>query len=370
MDIQKLLEPISSESTCGESLQYSNLYDEIREAKREDDQRLPQGVWQTELKKADWKKVINTCEDVLKTRSKDLQIAVWLAEAYTATSGWEGMYRGLQLVNSLCLNYWDELFPTVEDDAEYRMAIVASLIQKLSDMSLLIPISNPPEGLKNKYSLSRWLEARYASQKQNNMNIFNELKESLDATEDIFFINTEHVLQQILFLVREFDRYLSERTSNESPSFHNLLNYISDANGIINNVISERGLKHWDMNDESYVFEESIATDEIHEEIQAEESEEVQNNTADNDPLSKATLEQAFAALHQIAAFIERSDPQSPVATLLNIALYIKDSTFTELMMMRTKDGEPFVLCISKLCSIFENDQQKSFDKSIFDDEK
>lgn len=371
MDIQQLLSPISDEAVCGVRLKYSTTYDEIREAKREDDQRLPQGVWQTEFKKADWKKVINICENVLKTQSKDLQIAAWLAEAYTATNGWDGMYQGVKLVQLLCSKFWDGVFPTLQDDAEYRMAIIASLIQKLSDMSLLIHITDPSDGVQKSRSLSNWVEARYVSQRQNNMNVFNELNESVDATDHMFFINTEHIVQKISVLIKEFDSYLSCQMNNESPSFHLLQNYISDVIGIIGNIIAERGLKRWDINDESYVLEkEQLQDDYISEDATNTDENVTQENTKSDDPLSKATLEQAFAALHQISAFIERNDPQSPVATLLNIALYIKDSSFTELMMMKTKDGEPLVLCISKLCSIFEGSQQKSFDKSIFDDAK
>src|ERR1700722_6866094 len=70
-DIEKLLSPISAEHPAGESLRYDGTYDKVRDARREDDASLPQGVWKTELRKADWHVVESLCTEALETRSKD-----------------------------------------------------------------------------------------------------------------------------------------------------------------------------------------------------------------------------------------------------------------------------------------------------------
>src|SRR5205085_2362578 len=54
IDIGELLEPISAERPVGESLRYEGTYDRIQEARREDDQRLSQGIYRTHPKQADW----------------------------------------------------------------------------------------------------------------------------------------------------------------------------------------------------------------------------------------------------------------------------------------------------------------------------
>ena len=74
IDIDAMLQPISEESPSGESLRYSGIYDEINEARRADD-NLNQGAWQTELKVADYRTVIDLAVPAITTRSKDLQIA-------------------------------------------------------------------------------------------------------------------------------------------------------------------------------------------------------------------------------------------------------------------------------------------------------
>lgn len=43
--------------------------------RREDDPGLPQGVWERELKRADWDKALSLSLGVLRERSKDMQVA-------------------------------------------------------------------------------------------------------------------------------------------------------------------------------------------------------------------------------------------------------------------------------------------------------
>ena len=52
--IERFLSPISEASPSGESLRFDAIYDDIKKLREEDDASLPQGVWQRELKRADW----------------------------------------------------------------------------------------------------------------------------------------------------------------------------------------------------------------------------------------------------------------------------------------------------------------------------
>jgi len=56
LDLERLLTPISGDNPAGQFLRYEGMYDRIQEARKEDAD-LPQGVWERELKKADWNKV-------------------------------------------------------------------------------------------------------------------------------------------------------------------------------------------------------------------------------------------------------------------------------------------------------------------------
>ena len=72
-DLEALLAPIAGENPAGESLQYSGLHDELREARRPAD-NLAQGDWQHEPKAADYHQVITLATPALATQTKDLQV--------------------------------------------------------------------------------------------------------------------------------------------------------------------------------------------------------------------------------------------------------------------------------------------------------
>ena len=110
-DLERLLEPISPERPAGEPLRYDGTYDRIREARREDDPRLSQGIYQSELKRADWAAVERVALEALETRTKDLQIAAWLLEAWLQLYGFAGASAGLRLMSGLCENFWEKMYP-------------------------------------------------------------------------------------------------------------------------------------------------------------------------------------------------------------------------------------------------------------------
>jgi len=120
VDLELLLQPISEENPSGESLRYSGIYDEIAEARRADE-NLSQGEWQTELKVADYLKVIDLAVPALSTKSKDLQISAWLLESLVKRHGFPGLRDGVKLTSGLQENFWETLYPEIDEgDMEAR----------------------------------------------------------------------------------------------------------------------------------------------------------------------------------------------------------------------------------------------------------
>lgn len=117
-----LLNPIAGPNPGGADLRYDPLYDRIKEARREDDD-APQGEWQYTRKVADWPQVIKLTSDAVATKSKDLQLAVWLAEAMLRREGFGGFRATLDAIRGLLDTFWDHLYPEAEDgDLELRAA--------------------------------------------------------------------------------------------------------------------------------------------------------------------------------------------------------------------------------------------------------
>ena len=68
-----LLNPIAGDNPSGASLRYDPVYDQIKEARRQDDAG-PQGDWQRERKVADYRQVVDLAS---KAWRSDRKICNW-----------------------------------------------------------------------------------------------------------------------------------------------------------------------------------------------------------------------------------------------------------------------------------------------------
>ncbi|HIJ88270.1 MAG TPA: type VI secretion system protein TssA [Desulfuromonadales bacterium] len=158
INLNAIAAPISEESPAGEDLRYTKVYDEIKEARRADDD-IPQGDWQRENKNADMDKVIRVALDALTNKTKDFQIAAWLTEALAIEEGAEGVETGLRILTSLLSQFWDTAYPLVEDDDfDYRIAPFEFLNERLTTAIRMVPLTDPRTSLG--YSFSKWKESR------------------------------------------------------------------------------------------------------------------------------------------------------------------------------------------------------------------
>ncbi|MCE3261404.1 MAG: tssA [Pseudoduganella sp.] len=126
---EELLRPVSESKPCGDDVSFDPCMDLIAAARRHDDPTLDQGEWATPLHSADWPTVANHCGELLRARSKDLRLAVWLAEARAHTHQLRGLGDGFLLLAGLCERYWDQVHPLPEGgDQELRSGNLAWLL--------------------------------------------------------------------------------------------------------------------------------------------------------------------------------------------------------------------------------------------------
>lgn len=65
--LDPLLAPLAEGDGGGVDIRYDPAFDAVAEARREDIAEGSQGIWQTELKKGDWKAVIRLGTEILAT---------------------------------------------------------------------------------------------------------------------------------------------------------------------------------------------------------------------------------------------------------------------------------------------------------------
>jgi type VI secretion system ImpA family protein len=159
VDLNKLAVPL--EGGAGRFLRYDPVYDEIREARSEEDASLSRGIWARELKKADWSEVLRLCQKVLETETKDLQIVGWLCEALCHLEKWEGMNKAFAFITEFCHQCWEVCFPVLEDstDLEPRLRIFEWFLGQMQSVLLFFPIVSPSDLISSAVTLAAWREA-------------------------------------------------------------------------------------------------------------------------------------------------------------------------------------------------------------------
>jgi len=156
--LNALLAPVSPEQPSGTDIAYGAECDEIRKLRKGDDPTLSQGEWVREIKTPQWPRVLELCQTILKTQSKDLQVASWHMEALTRLQGFEGLTFSLKVLDGLLVWFWDTCYPAVvEGDLEERIAKLEWLNAQLPGVINDIPMTSPKQG---GFSRLRWEESR------------------------------------------------------------------------------------------------------------------------------------------------------------------------------------------------------------------
>ncbi|MCE3603134.1 type VI secretion system protein TssA [Massilia sp. P8910] len=132
--VAEILAPLTPDAPCGADVRFDPVFTEIRLLRDEDDPSLPMRQWERPLKVADWVRIDALCMEMLCTRSKHLQFAVWLIESWMRQRGFAGLCQGLGMLDALLRRYWDAIHPMIDEDGDcdLRLAPLEWLNESLS----------------------------------------------------------------------------------------------------------------------------------------------------------------------------------------------------------------------------------------------
>lgn len=182
IDIDAILSPFPGEKPAGEDLRYTSVYADITEARRSEDP-VGMGDWKREIKTADWDKVIVLAVEALTQKTKDLQIAAWLTEAFIKTEGFSGLGTGLKILNGMLKDSWEQVYPQIEDeDLDFRAAPIEFMNEKLWISVKEIPVTD--QELTPGYSYLKWQESREVGYEAATRNRLGDVEESKKKRRD------------------------------------------------------------------------------------------------------------------------------------------------------------------------------------------
>jgi len=310
-DLALLINPIEGERATGEWLRFDPLYDEVRELRREEDATLPQGIWKRELKRADWVGVAAACERALITRTKDLQFAAWLTEAWMHLDGFRGLDRGLRLIAALCRDYWDDLYPAIdrEEGLNARLAPIAWVAERLLVPLKQIPLTAPQSEDAQAYAWSEWEGGVFPKASVTH----ERFQVSVSLTPTAAFVTLSSELASLLDSVREIEELLVELCDEESaPSFAPMRETVSAIHTFVARVVGERHEKGAVMS--------AAVTDPGDPRVEvAAHAVEPQSGPASYGTI--ASRAEAYQRLREAADYLQRTEPHSPVPGIVRRAI-------------------------------------------------
>ena len=322
-----LLNPIEGPNPSGGNLRYDPVYDKIKEARREEAQPPP-GMTEQDRKVSDNAQVIKLTTDLLTKKTKDLQLAAWLTEAWLKQRGFGGLKDGLGLCCGLVDKFWDTVYPEIEDgDAESRGAPLGFLGVKLD-----IPLKLVPVVEKAKYGLLDHKQSRdvgYEDQvkgeeaKKKRAQLVKEGKltpelfdKAFEETPKKFYAQAEKDLDACLESLTRLKKSCDEKFGDEGPAFGPLQSALDASRHLIHGFLQKKREKEPDPVEEVAAAEAApgaggeggpAAAGPVRTGVLIS----VEGSSEPPDRID------AIKKIAEAAAFLRRREPQSPASYLM-----------------------------------------------------
>jgi len=340
------MQPISEDQPTGEYLLYEGTYDRIRAARQEDDSSLPQGVWERELKRADWLLVRELCLDALRTRSKDLQIAVWLLEALMQLRDFAGLREGLQLISALCEKFWENLHPAIEDnDFEARIAPLVWMNEKLAVKLKFKPITRPSSVDALAYSFADWERANAVEKKIGSDKQLREQEEKAGKVTRTKFLGSvmftprpfySHLYKELSWSLEPLvplAQFLEDKCARNGPSLTNFRNTLEAIRNLVGSFLKEKK----EQAGEPVTGQDLSPIDETEDQPSAP-YEYGKGSEMKYVTLSIRSRGEAYRMLAEASDYLSIHEPHSPTPYLVKRAVTWGNMTLAELLQELVND--------------------------------
>lgn len=343
--VDSLLAPVSTDDPTGPSIRYDPVMSEIRVAREADDPSLPQGEWERPLKKADWPLVARLCQHELAHRSKDLQLAAWLMDAWTQLHALDGFRAGVRLVHGLLQAYWEGVHPQQDEDGQYdgRTASLAWMNETLSlTLRLHVGLRPWPDRKPPFISLEDWTKAPLVAPPAQDADNQQEPSSSmmpsreelmrLDVSTASQLIGLRDSVEASLAEWKQLDELVDRRLGNQAPSLSRVVDTLNLMNRAINSLLSNR--QEAPAPAVLTTTEPDSSTDPLHPTLEV--------NPLDGDAIKPITSLQetgpiqsradAYRLLENVADYLMRVEPHSPTPYLVRRAVSWGRMPLPELM--------------------------------------
>jgi type VI secretion system protein ImpA len=355
-DLAAFLAPleIEGEGPAGPPLRYDPVYSRIRDARMEEDASLPMGEWTRPLKKADWRATEMLCAEVLQRRSKDLQVAAWLTEAWVHRHAIDGLIAGTRLLEGLARDFWQDVHPCIgeDGDADMRTATFVWLNDTLAQTLLMrVPLLAWPDFSPPFINLGDWQRAlttefgagaaaAAGNAKSKSKDVAEEPSAQTVSRQDIL----DHAMRDLHALAalddrvalavdawRDLTALLDERLGADAPSLSKVTEMLLRMRQALRSLLQERDPRDEEEPATSWAADAPTpltASMDENDMSEAPSPPPPPAPTLSSAPLPQAAASgrigsraEAYQLLELAAAYLMREEPHSPTPYLVNRAV-------------------------------------------------
>jgi type VI secretion system protein ImpA len=149
-DIPSFLTPIDGENPCGVDLRETSNTDfqTLKDARRTIASLMRARKFDNDSDgeiNSYWETIYKLAPEVIKTQSKDLEVAAWYAEASLKLKGYKGLRSAFALNEGLVEHFFDNIYPLPDEDGiETRVYPLIGLNGEDGSGTLILPLKNSP----------------------------------------------------------------------------------------------------------------------------------------------------------------------------------------------------------------------------------
>ncbi len=322
--LEKMLAPVSQKSPCGEDIRHGDAYDEIQEARREDDPNLPQGVWKTDIKRADWSKIISLCEKTLARTSKDLQIVGWYIEAKFKAEGFVGFIHGVHLCEQLVETYWEGLFPQLgSEESDERLRVLDWLNERIPERIYELQVAEKIEESDN-FVFGEWALVSKNQKVEANKKRLAYLHEGIKRTGYVFYQDMKKHTRAAKVIIASLNKCLKARDTRADGALYKITRVLEELEGFTDDVLRDicpvPTKKPLVKSGNDAVTKPRADHEEVKAALKVSQVPANEISSAGRSTPLKERAD-AYAQLKQVLTYLAANEPHNPVHFLLRKAL-------------------------------------------------
>ncbi len=368
IEINRYLEKISSESPCGDYLEYDADYQEMERLSKGSPE-IQYGESITAAEEGDWQAVRKKALSLLE-RTRDIYVAVYLAMAEVRLANLSGVSQSFSLIAGLLDQFWDDVHPIKDPEDSYpilRMNVLATL----NDLERFIkPIRNIPLTASTIFPLSLRayeitigkIEPVSADDSETKLTEDQLAASFKDSSEESLKKNLQWI-EEILESIESIARVTTEKAGNAAaPNLSALTGQLKAMKKVFDKYADIQTDTSQHQSDPSGIYNENDHKTKTQNSPVNQAGSEVNNQAAlhENGDANMAGItgisnrEQVSEALDLICAYFEMNEPSSPIPLLLKRAQRLLDKDFLEILQDLAPDG---VNQATNICGV-ENTEQ------------